>query len=152
MFRGATMLSLDNKGRLVIPVRYRDILKEKSQSRMICTIDLHQTCLLLYPFLEWESIEKKLSNLSSMNPLERRGQRLLLGHASECEMDKSGRLLISATLRQHAQLSKEVMLIGQLNKFEIWSGPNWQQQIKDDITSKQPVQESLSERLKGLSL
>ncbi len=87
-----------------------------------------------------------------MHPADRRVQRLLLGYASECKMDKSGRLLISMTLRQHAQLSKEMMLIEQLNKFEICSRPNWQQQIKDDITSKQLVQESLSERLKGLSL
>ena len=62
---------------------------------MVCTIDLHQPCLLLYTLPEWEIIEQKLSRLSSMNPAERRVQRLLLGHASECQMDNAGRLLVA---------------------------------------------------------
>lgn len=72
------------------------------------------------PLPEWEIIEQKLSRLSSMNPVERRVQRLLLGHASECQMDGAGRLLIAPVLRQHAGLTKEVMLVGQFNKFELW--------------------------------
>ena len=120
MFRGATMVNLDSKGRLAVPTRYRDLLNEESQGQMVCTIDLHQPCLLLYTLPAWEVIEQKLSRLSSMNPAERRVQRLLLGHASECQMDGAGRLLIAGTLRQHAGLNKEVMLVGQFNKFELW--------------------------------
>ncbi|MCM4487336.1 division/cell wall cluster transcriptional repressor MraZ, partial [Escherichia coli] len=120
MFRGATMVNLDSKGRLAVPTRYRDLLNEESQGQMVCTIDLHQPCLLLYTLPAWEVIEQKLSRLSSMNPVERRVQRLLLGHASECQMDGAGRLLIAGTLRQHAGLNKEVMLVGQFNKFELW--------------------------------
>ena len=109
------MVNLDSKGRLAVPTRYRDLLNEQSQGQMVCTIDLHQPCLLLYPLPEWEVIEQKLSRLSSMNPAERRVQRLLLGHASECQMDSAGRLLLATTLRQHAGLTKEVMLVGQFN-------------------------------------
>lgn len=152
MFRGATMVNLDSKGRLAVPTRYRDLLNEESQGQMVCTIDLHQSCLLLYPLPQWEIIEQKLSRLSSMNPAERRVQRLLLGHASECQMDNAGRLLLANTLRQHAGLTKEVMLVGQFNKFELWDEQTWYQQVKDDIDAEQSTQEPLSERLQDLSL
>lgn len=152
MFRGATLVNLDSKGRLAVPTRYRDLLIGESQGQMVCTIDLHQPCLLLYTLPEWEIIEKKLARLSSMNPLERRVQRLLLGHASECQMDNAGRLLLANTLRQHAKLTKEVMLVGQFNKFELWDEQTWYQQVRDDIDAEQSTQEPLSERLQDLSL
>ncbi|WP_339057508.1 division/cell wall cluster transcriptional repressor MraZ [Candidatus Regiella endosymbiont of Tuberolachnus salignus] len=152
MFRGATLINLDSKGRLAVPTRYRDLLNEESQGQMICTIDLHQACLLLYPLTEWEIIEHKLSRLSSINPFERRIQRLLLGHASECQMDGAGRLLIASTLRQHSKLTKEIILVGQFNKFELWNEQLWYQQVKNDIAAEQSAQEPLSERLQDLSL
>ncbi|WP_312240271.1 division/cell wall cluster transcriptional repressor MraZ [Pantoea sp.] len=152
MFRGATLVNLDSKGRLAVPTRYRETLLGESQGQMVCTIDLHQPCLLLYTLPQWEIIEKKLSRLSSMNPLERRVQRLLLGHASECQMDNAGRLLLASTLRQHARLTKEVMLVGQFNKFELWDEQTWYQQVREDIDAEQSAQEPLSERLQDLSL
>ncbi len=152
MFRGATLVNLDSKGRFAVPVRYRDTLSAESQGQMVCTIDLHQSCLLLYTLPEWEIIERKLSRLSSMNPTERRVQRLLLGHASECQMDNAGRLLLANTLRQHARLTKEVMLVGQFNKFELWDEQTWYQQVKDDIDAEQSAQDPLSDRLQDLSL
>jgi len=152
MFRGATLVNLDSKGRIAIPVRYRNLLLEESQGQMVCTIDLHQPCLLLYTLPEWEIIEQKLSRLSSMIPAERRIQRLLLGHASECQMDSAGRLLLASTLRQHAGLNKEVMLVGQFNKFELWDEQTWYQQVRDDIDAEHSSQQPLSERLQDLSL
>lgn len=152
MFRGATLVNLDSKGRLAVPVRYRELLLAESQGQMVSTIDLHQPCLLLYTLPEWEVIEKKLARLSSMNPAERRVQRLLLGHASECQMDSAGRLLLANTLRQHAGLKKEVMLVGQFNKFELWDEQTWYQQVRDDIDAEHSAQEPLSERLQDLSL
>jgi len=151
MFRGATQVNLDGKGRIAVPTRYREILIGESQGQMVCTIDLHQPCLLLYTLPEWEVIERKLSRLSTMNPAERRVQRLLLGHASECQMDNAGRLLLASTLRQHACLQKEIMLVGQFNKFELWDKPAWYQQIREDIESES-AQGELSERLQDLSL
>jgi MraZ protein len=152
MFRGATLVNLDSKGRLAVPTRYRETLIEESEGQMVCTIDLHQPCLLLYTLPQWEIIEHKLSRLSSMNPVERRVQRLLLGHASECQMDSAGRLLLASTLRQHASLTKEVMLVGQFNKFELWDEQTWYQQVREDIDAEQAAQEPLSERLQDLSL
>ena len=152
MFRGATLVNLDSKGRLAVPTRYRETLIGESEGHMVCTIDLHQPCLLLYTLPEWEIIEQKLSRLSSMIPAERRVQRLLLGHASECQMDNAGRLLLANTLRQHANLTKEVMLVGQFNKFELWDEQTWYQQVREDIDAEHTSQQALSERLQDLSL
>ena len=152
MFRGASAINLDDKGRLAIPSKYRHTLMVDCSGHMVCTIDLHQPCLLLYPLQEWEAIEHKLRQLSSMNPHERRLQRLLLGYATECEMDKNGRLLLSAPLRQHAQLEKPIMLVGQLNKFEIWGESQWQAQVEADIAEEQAGDFELSERLLDFSL
>lgn len=152
MFRGALSLSLDSKGRLAIPTRYRDHLLNECLGQLICTIDIHQPCLLLYPLPQWEFIEQKLAGLSSMVPEGRRIQRLLLGHAAECEMDSAGRILLPATLRSYAQLHKELMLVGQLNKFEIWDADAWQQQIQLDIQAEQTGPSVLSARLQDLFL
>ncbi|MBF4177554.1 division/cell wall cluster transcriptional repressor MraZ [Lelliottia nimipressuralis] len=152
MFRGAALVNLDSKGRLSVPTRYRDQLIESASGQMVCTIDINHPCLLLYTLPEWEIIEQKLSRLSSMNPQERRVQRLLLGHASECQMDNAGRLLIAPVLRQHAGLTKEVMLVGQFNKFELWDETTWYQQVKEDIDAEQSESAVLSDRLQDLSL
>jgi len=152
MFRGASLVSLDSKGRLSVPTRYREQLIETAAGQMVCTIDIHHPCLLLYTLPEWEIIEQKLSRLSSMNPNERRVQRLLLGHASECQMDSAGRLLLTPVLRQHAGLTKQVMLVGQFNKFELWDETTWYQRVKEDIDAEQSSSEMMSERLQDLSL
>ncbi|MFM2484822.1 division/cell wall cluster transcriptional repressor MraZ [Celerinatantimonas yamalensis] len=151
MLRGANAINLDSKGRLTMPMRYREYLFEECQGMMVSTVDITLNCLLLYPLNEWEAIEQKLRKLSSMNPVERRLQRLLLGYADDCQMDKNGRLLISAPLRLHANLDKQVMLVGQLNKFEIWSSENWDMQIADDLSSSDE-DEFLSDQLRDFSL
>ncbi|TRW50416.1 division/cell wall cluster transcriptional repressor MraZ [Aliidiomarina halalkaliphila] len=152
MFRGANSISLDDKGRLAIPARYRNLLSLDCEGKLVCTIDIKQPCLLLYPLPEWQVIEQKLSTLSTMNPSERRLQRLLLGYADDCEMDKNGRVLIATPLRQHAGLTKKLMLVGQLNKFEIWDEEVWQQQVADDIAAEQAGDFTLSDRLQDFSL
>ncbi|SDB17917.1 MraZ protein [Pseudidiomarina indica] len=152
MFRGATAVSLDEKGRLAIPAKYRKSLLLDCDGQMVCTIDIKQPCLLLYPLPQWQIIEQKLTTLSSMNPAERRLQRLLLGHAEDCQMDKSGRILIAPTLRQHADLSKKIMMIGQLNKFELWSETAWHEQIAADMAAEQADDMALSERLQDFSI
>lgn len=151
MFRGANPLSLDVKGRLSIPTRHRGVLLSESEGKVICTLDLHQPCLLLYPLIEWEEVEHKLSQLSSMNPHERRVQRVLLGNAHEMEMDKSGRILIPGQLREQVALDKSIVLVGQLNKFEIWSEAKWQEQMATDIETELEGDFELTDRLKDFS-
>jgi MraZ protein len=87
-----------------------------------------------------------------MNTHERRLQRLLLGYAMEGDMDKNGRLLLSAPLRQHAHLDKQIMLVGQFNKFELWDAEVWQQQIQQDVAVEQEAAFELTERLQDFSL
>ena len=124
MFRGLNKISLDAKGRIAIPVRYKEILSNLSSNLLICTID-QDHCLLLYPLKIWISIEKKIMKLPTLNPISRRLQRLMVGHAAELEMDSSGRILIPKELREFAKLTKKAMLVGQGNKFEIWNYDNW---------------------------
>jgi MraZ protein len=124
MFRGVNTLNLDSKGRLAVPVRYREALARQCNGQMVLTVD-RDHCLLLYPLPEWEEIERKLVKLPSFNRQARRMQRLLIGHATECELDGNGRILLPPPLREFAGLEKAVVLIGQGNKFEIWSETAW---------------------------
>lgn len=126
MFRGITAVSLDVKGRLAMPARQRDLLLEMDEkAQLVVTIETQAACLLLYPLAEWEIIERKLEALPSFNPATRRLQRLLIGHASEVEMDGQGRILIPPLLRDYAKLDKRVMVVGQGQKFELWSDTVW---------------------------
>lgn len=152
MFRGAQAINLDKKGRMIIPTRYRPELLEKNQGNLVCTVDIRQPCLLLYPLNEWEIVEQKLLNLSNFDPIQRSLQRVMLGYATECELDKIGRILLSAPLRQHAKLEKNIMLVGQLNKFEIWDATQWHAQIEEDIALGASGQVTLNEALASLSL
>jgi MraZ protein len=156
MFRGATPIALDGKARLAIPTKYRDQLMQSCGGHLVLTLD-PSSCLLLYPFPEWEPIERKLNALPSFNPVSRQMQRLLVGSATDVEMDGAGRILLPALLRERAALDKDVVLIGQGNKFEIWSAAGWQAQcdavaglpaLLDEAMRKGEV----PDELKGFSL
>lgn len=129
-FRGVSNLSLDAKGRIVLPARYRERLAEICDSQLVVTIDTDQPCLLIYPLAEWELIEEKIEDLPSFNPTTRRIQRLLIGHATDIEVDANGRMLLSNPLREYAQLGKKVVLIGQGKKFELWDEAIWNQRLE----------------------
>ncbi len=152
MFRGAHAINLDNKGRFAIPTRYRQRLCDETDNCLICTVDIANPCLLLYPLDEWEEIERRLKKLSSMQPLERRLQRLLLGYASECGPDAQGRVHLTQPLREHAHLQKEMMLVGQLNKLEIWDKAAWHAQVANDIQMLPDADWTVSARLEDFSL
>lgn len=125
MFRGVNAIQLDEKGRMAIPSRFRERLQTQSNGLLVITIETETTCLLLYPIQEWEQIEQKISGLPSFNPAARRLQRLLIGHATEVELDGQGRILIPQPLREYAGLQKSLMLVGQGKKFEIWDETFW---------------------------
>lgn len=148
MFRGVTQLSLDAKGRLAIPARYRSGLMSFCEGRLIVTADPSK-CLLIYPQPAWEPIEQKLNNLSSFDPRTRSLQRLLVGNASDVEMDAASRILVSPPLRQFAGLSKEVVLVGQGAKFELWDEEQWNLQIENALAFKDG---GMPPELEGFSL
>ncbi len=133
MFRGANAVSLDAKGRLAMPSRHRDELLSRCAGQLIVTIDAMDPCLSLYPLPEWELIETKLRALPPLREENRRLQRLLIGNAVDLELDASGRLLIPPRLREYAKLDKHVMLVGQLNKFQLWDESAWNSISMDDL-------------------
>ncbi len=148
MFRGITQLSLDSKGRLAIPAKYRDGLVSSCDGRLIVTADPSK-CLLIYPQPAWEPIEQKLISLSSFDKKMRSLQRLLIGNASDVEMDNAGRILVSSPLRKFAGLTKNVVLVGQGAKFELWDGEQWDLQMDDALDFKDG---DMPTELEGFSL
>lgn len=125
MFRGVNNINLDAKGRLAIPVRYRDFLAQHCSGEMVITIDTDERALLIYPKPEWEDIQRKVQALPSFNAAARRVQRLLIGHATDLQLDANGRILIPPPLRQYAGLEKKTVMLGQGNKLELWSEDHW---------------------------
>ena len=140
-------MSLDAKGRIVLPARYRERLVEICNSQLVITIDTDQPCLLIYPLNEWELIEEKIEALPSFNPTTRRIQRLLIGHATDVEVDSNGRTLLSNPLREYAQLGRKVVLIGQGKKFELWDEVLWAQRMGEWLGDKNDAEmpEALAE-------
>lgn len=126
MFRGLSAGQIDSKGRITIPANYRTLMVEEASGSLVVTIDTEQRCLLLYPFPQWQVIEEKLEALPSFQPAARRIQRLLLGHATELELDRQGRILLPPLLRDYADLDKSVILVGQGKKIEIWNEAAWE--------------------------
>src|SRR5580692_2428175 len=124
MFRGANKLTLDVKGRMVMPTRYRERLQELCGGKLVVTVDKDQ-CLLIYPLPDWEELARKLMRLSSMNPVNRGLQRLMVGYATELELDAHGRILLPPNLREFAFLTRDAMLIGQGVRFELWDEVRW---------------------------
>ena len=141
-----------DNGRLALPARYRDAFSEQNQHSFVLTIDTEETCLLLYPAEEWQLIEDKLQNLPSFNPVARRIQRLLIGHATDVELDSSGRILLPPLLREHAQLNKKVVMIGQGNKFEVWNDELWQAKRQQWLLEEATAINTLPEEMKTFSL
>jgi len=150
MFRGVSELSLDDKGRLAIPTRYRDHLQTQANSQCVITIDTEESCLLIYPFPEWERIERQLEALPSFNRAARRVQRLLIGHATETNMDANGRILVPVPLREFAMLKKEVVLIGQGHRFELWDQGHWSACRSEWLS--QEAEEEIPQSLLSISL
>lgn len=126
MFRGVAQLNLDSKGRLAVPARYRDALLTRCSGHLVLTADSDR-CVLIFPLPDWEPIEQRLMALSSFNAQIRELQRRLVGYAEDVQMDATGRVLVSPALRAYARLEKNVVLVGQGAKFELWNKDNWEQ-------------------------
>jgi MraZ protein len=122
-----------------MPSRYRDELVSRCAGQLIVTIDAVDPCLCLYPLPEWELIEARLRELPSLREENRRLQRLLIGNAVDLELDGSGRFLVPPRLREYAKLDKRAMLVGQLNKFQLWDEDAWNEVSNADLAAiKQP--------------
>ena len=148
MFRGATNLSMDAKGRLAVPAKHRDALLTQSAGNVVLTAHPHG-CLLMYPQPAWEPIQAKMMALSSFDKHSASLQRLLVGYAEDITIDAVGRMLVSPALREFADLEKEVMLVGQGGHFEMWNMTTWRKQLENLMSAdgiEMPVE------LEGFSL
>lgn len=152
MFRGAVLLSLDAKGRVAVPTKHRLALcpasADAEANHLVLTAHPHR-CLLLYPQQAWSPIESKLMSLSSFDKQSSGLQRLLVGHAEDIELDSAGRLLVSSTLRQFANLDKQLMLVGQGSHFELWNVEAWHAQLERAIGADEM---GIPTELEGFSL
>jgi MraZ protein len=150
MFRGAAKVTLDDKGRMVLPTRFRQSAIERGEGKLVMTVDRDQ-CLLIYPLPDWEQIERKLMSLPTLHERSRRLQRLMVGHATEFELDTQGRLLVTPELREFAGLGRHAMLIGQGNRIELWDETRWNERRDFWLKSEETATE-LSAELDSLSL
>jgi MraZ protein len=150
MFRGANKLTLDAKGRMVMPTRYRERLLERCGGKLVITVDRDQ-CLLIYPLPDWEEIERKLMRLPTLNPQARRLQRLMVGHATDLELDGHGRVLLPPSLREYGLLTRDAVLIGLGVRFELWDEARWNER-RDEWLASEDTTTDLPAELETLSL
>ncbi len=128
MFRGRFEHSIDDKGRLAIPSRYRDMLVEEGAAQPVVVTNFDR-CLAVYPLAEWERLEAKIANLPQFDPKVIAFSRYFISGAVECSIDRAGRILVPQTLRNHAKLDRDCVISGALTKFEIWSMTLWQKEF-----------------------
>jgi len=146
MFRGVQHINMDAKGRLAMPAKQRERLMAECEGQVVVTIDTQSRCLSVYPLPAWEELEEAMQSLPSMEPAVRRLKRLVIGYASDLELDKAGRILLPPALREYALLEKKLVLVGQTNKLELWSEDLWRQEeakLMDDIETDQVLPEQM---------
>lgn len=151
MFRGISQASIDAKGRLSLPNRFREALSPSSPS-LVISIDIRDKCLLIYPILEWELVQKRLETLSNVSQRNRTLQRLLIGHAIDLEMDKAGRILLPNIHRKYALLKNKVTILGQGNKLEVWAEDEWQEQMTSWLDKKDKLLGFGEDAANGISI
>ena len=125
MFRGSNSVTLDARGRMALPARFRQVVLDHCDGQVVITIDIREPCLVLYPLPEWERIESQLQSLPNVQSSSRDIQRLLIGNATDVELDGHGRARIPPTLREFAGLEKRLIVAGIGKKIEIWSEERW---------------------------
>ena len=140
MFIGEYNHTLDTKGRIIIPSKFRETLGDE----FVITKGL-DTCLFIYPKAEWEVFEDKLKKLPLTNKDARAFVRFFFAGASECTLDKQGRILIPPNLRTHSELKKEATIIGVSTRIEIWSDKNWKEYTEDDNLSYENIAENMAD-------
>ncbi len=136
---------------MAIPTKYRDEIQSDYNSEMIVTVDHGVRCLVLYPMAVWLDTESKLMGLPNLSDAVRDMKRLILGHASDVEMDGQGRIMLAAPLREYAGLDKKMILIGQGDKFELWDEDAWSVG-REEMRKAAPINIQNDESLKGLSI
>ncbi len=140
MFMGEYSHTIDTKGRLIIPSKFREELGET----FVVTKGL-DGCLFVFSDEEWKAFEIKLKSLPLTNKNARQFARFFVAGATPCELDKQGRILLPATLREFAGLEKDVVLTGMLNRIEIWSKEKWNENNSLDDVAMDEIAEQMTD-------
>ncbi len=155
MMFGFNNISIDKKSRFSFPAKYRDAFINANENQIVITKDPQYPALKVYLGSEWDQISTKLSSLQGLDPIDRNLQWTILGNASVCDFEPSGRMqvLISADLKKYAQIEEanRICLIGMGNKFEIWNQENWEQRQTGGSLATEILDIVLPESIKDMS-
>ena len=143
MFRGRFSYSVDTKGRLAIPAKFREILTTQFDERLIVTH--FDQCLWAYPVASWQNLEKKIAELPQFLEEVKALQRVFISAACESPLDKQGRILLPVSLREYAGLTSDVILVGMTQRIEIWAKDRWEKVFSDSQKKLEAMQEKLAE-------
>lgn len=150
MFRGRYEHSIDAKGRTSLPSRFREVVAATGDTRMVLTTGL-EPCLVAYPMEEWLAFEERLSRLPQFDPSVAMLRRIYVSAAVECDTDKLGRVLIPASLREHAGLEKQALWAGMGRHVELWSKDRFEA-MRDNALSDEGKRQAMVARLAELGL
>jgi MraZ protein len=142
MFRGSSFHTIDVKGRLIIPARFRDVLKASGGDGVMVT--KMDSSLFAYTYEGWKEVEARILAVAEKGESMRRFRRIFVGGASDCPCDKQGRILIPPLLREYAGVKKDIVLVGVLDHFEIWARQKWEnenKQLEDDMMKEEVIKE-----------
>ena len=128
MFRGRFEHNVDAKGRVSLPAKYRDILSSNYNDRLVITN--YDSCLIAYPYDEWVTLEENFRQYSIMQEDVEVFMHYFISGASECSIDKLGRILIPPILRKHAGLEREIVFVGMITRIQIWDKQRWEQKFQ----------------------
>jgi MraZ protein len=152
---GYTAITIDSKGRLAIPAKFRDQLLLQNEESIAVTRDPQYPALKIYPGSIWNELSQELQSLQGLDPIVRNLQWTILGNASVSSFDPSGRMLIllPSSLRDYAEInsSEKISFIGMGNKFEVWNENNWQMRQTGGTLSTEILEVVLPESLKTIS-
>ena len=152
---GFNTLSIDKKGRIAIPARYREDLRNQNQNQIVVTKDPQYPSLKIYSYTEWNKISLKLQSLQGLDPIVRNLQWTILGNAHQSDIDIDGRMLIRIPfdLQKYSEITNEnqVALVGMGNKFEIWNIQNWEMRQTGGSMSTEILDVVLPESIKEMS-
>jgi len=147
MFLGRFQHTVDSKGRVSIPIKFRETLAERYEEKLIVTTDLDQ-CLVAYPIEEWQIMQEKVKTIPAMQQEVKDWLRFFYSGAVECPLDRQGRILLSPALREYARITKEIVMLGIFNKIEIWDAKRW----KEKESQMPKNSEKIGAALSGLGL
>jgi len=149
MFRGQYEHTMDGKGRVSLPARFREVLAEldptgDNADRVILTRTF-QKCLVLYPLDKWLNFEEKVRQLPQFDPHVQQLKRVYIAGATECSLDKHGRILVPLPMRQFADFDRDVVWVGQLDTMELWAGDRWKAAVDDALSDPKGLASAMAE-------